>query len=180
MKHKSFCLSIHIYQALREIWVKSEAWRKGSDFYLLCIAKIHCILNYLKYNGIFLFQNEVLFYMQKFWIQSTLYCENRQIWLFRAFWTTLYFIKKMSWKCKKYYFKQRTIAFFNTATSTNKMINIFYFYFVYEVYSRYLNIQKAYWMQLSLSYKFLLKILQSRFFWQIELWKKWVLICLSY
>ena len=31
---------------------------KGSDFYFLCIVKIHCILNYLKYNGIFLLQND--------------------------------------------------------------------------------------------------------------------------
>ena len=31
---------------------------KGSDFYFSCIVKIHCILNYLKYNGIFLLQND--------------------------------------------------------------------------------------------------------------------------
>ena len=31
---------------------------KGSDFYFVCIVKIHCVLNYLKYNGVFLLQND--------------------------------------------------------------------------------------------------------------------------
>ena len=39
IRHKSFCLSIYIYQALTELWVKSEAWHKGVWLKFLMYSK---------------------------------------------------------------------------------------------------------------------------------------------